>query len=58
MRPVRSVPNQASSQTWMDSYIRPALAELGPDLVLLAHYYMGGEVARGEDHLAAKEAAP
>ena len=46
MRPVRSVPNQASSQTWMDSYIRPALAELGPDLVLLAHYYMGGEVVR------------
>ena len=31
---------------WMDSYIRPAMAELGPDLVLLAHYYMGGEIVK------------
>ena len=31
---------------WMDSYIRPALAELGSDVVLLAHYYMGGEIVK------------
>ncbi|MEE8313564.1 MAG: quinolinate synthase NadA [Myxococcota bacterium] len=31
---------------WMDSYIRPALAEIGSDLVLLAHYYMGGEIVK------------
>lgn len=31
---------------WMDSYMRPALAELGSDLVLLAHYYMGGEIVK------------
>ncbi len=31
---------------WMDRYIRPALAEFGDDLMLLAHYYMGGEVVK------------
>jgi quinolinate synthase len=31
---------------WMDGYIRPALAELGPELMLLAHYYMGGEIVK------------
>ena len=31
---------------WMDRYIEPALAELGDDLVLLAHYYMGGEIVK------------
>jgi quinolinate synthase len=31
---------------WMDSYIRPALSEIGPELVLLAHYYMGGEIVK------------
>jgi quinolinate synthase len=31
---------------WMDAYIEPALAELGPDLMLLAHYYMGGEIVK------------
>jgi quinolinate synthase len=31
---------------WMDSYIRPALAEFGPRLMLLAHYYMGGEIVK------------
>ncbi len=29
---------------WMDAYVEPALADLGPDLMLLAHYYMGGEI--------------
>ncbi len=36
----------ASVLPWMDSYIRPALAEFGDDLMLLAHYYMGGEVVK------------
>ena len=31
---------------WMDSYLEPALAELGDDLLLLAHYYMGGEIVK------------
>lgn len=31
---------------WMDSYLKPALAELGPRLLLLAHYYMGGEIVK------------
>ena len=31
---------------WMDSYIRPALEVLGPQVMLLAHYYMGGEIVK------------
>ena len=31
---------------WMDDYMRPALDALGPELVLLAHYYMGGEIVK------------
>ncbi len=31
---------------WMDAYVEPALEELGPDLMLLAHYYMGGEIVK------------
>jgi len=31
---------------WMDSYIHPALKQLGPELMLLAHYYMGGEIVK------------
>jgi quinolinate synthase len=31
---------------WMDRYIEPARAALGPGLVLLAHYYMGGEIVK------------
>ena len=31
---------------WMDGYIRPALDELGTELSLLAHYYMGGEIVK------------
>ncbi len=31
---------------WMDSYIRPALDALGPQVMLLAHYYMGGEIVK------------
>jgi len=31
---------------WMDSYLEPALRELGSELMLLAHYYMGGEIVK------------
>src|SRR5215468_7049325 len=31
---------------WMDRYILRAQKELGPELVLLAHYYMGGEIVK------------
>jgi quinolinate synthase len=31
---------------WMDTYIRPALDHFGPKLMLLAHYYMGGEIVK------------
>ena len=31
---------------WMDRYIRPALDHFGEDLILLAHYYMGGEIVK------------
>ncbi len=31
---------------WMDRYMEPALAHFGDDLILLAHYYMGGEIVK------------
>jgi quinolinate synthase len=31
---------------WMDGYIEPARDKLGPELILLAHYYMGGEIVK------------
>jgi quinolinate synthase len=31
---------------WMDRYIHPALDHFGPSLMLLAHYYMGGEIVK------------
>ncbi len=31
---------------WMDCYIRPALDVLGSRVMLLAHYYMGGEIVK------------
>src|SRR5882762_7627342 len=31
---------------WMDGYIEPALAALGGRVMLLAHYYMGGEIVK------------
>ena len=31
---------------WMDAYIEPALREFGDGLMLLAHYYMGGEIVK------------
>ena len=31
---------------WMDGYMRPALATLGDQVILLAHYYMGGAIVK------------
>lgn len=31
---------------WMDRYIHPALDHFGPSMMLLAHYYMGGEIVK------------
>src|SRR5687767_5268690 len=31
---------------WMDRYIVPALDHFGQKLMLLAHYYMGGEIVK------------
>jgi quinolinate synthase len=31
---------------WMDRYIEPALDHFGDKLMLLAHYYMGGEIVK------------
>lgn len=31
---------------WMDSYIVPALEHFGDSIMLLAHYYMGGEIVK------------
>jgi quinolinate synthase len=31
---------------WLDSYIKPAIDYFGDSLLLLAHYYMGGEIVK------------
>ncbi|MEZ5064724.1 MAG: quinolinate synthase NadA [bacterium] len=31
---------------WMDRYLEPALAHFGDSIMLLAHYYMGGEIVK------------
>ena len=31
---------------WLDAYIKPALNHFGDSLLLLAHYYMGGEIVK------------
>jgi len=31
---------------WLDSYARPALSHFGDSLLLLAHFYMGGEIVK------------
>jgi len=31
---------------WLDSYIKPAQKHFGESLLLLAHYYMGGEIVK------------
>lgn len=35
---------------WMEKYIKPAQDYFGPELLLLAHYYMGGEIVRMIEH--------
>ncbi|MBW2281059.1 MAG: quinolinate synthase NadA [Deltaproteobacteria bacterium] len=36
----------ASVLPWMDGYLERAIDEIGPELTLLAHYYMGGEIVK------------
>lgn len=36
---------------WMQKYIQPALKYFGDDLLLVAHYYMGGEISKLTEHL-------
>ena len=31
---------------WLDRYVKPALAHFGSDLMLVAHFYMGGEIVK------------
>ncbi|HIL36257.1 MAG TPA: hypothetical protein EYG26_02125, partial [Planctomycetes bacterium] len=31
---------------WLDGYLQPALEHFGDSLLLLAHYYMGGEIVK------------
>ena len=31
---------------WLDSYVKPAQAHFGDSLLLLAHFYMGGEIVK------------
>ncbi|MCB9846734.1 MAG: quinolinate synthase NadA [Phycisphaeraceae bacterium] len=31
---------------WLDSYVRPAIEHFGDSLLLLAHFYMGGEIVK------------
>lgn len=31
---------------WLDSYVVPALKHFGDEIMLLAHYYMGGEIVK------------
>jgi quinolinate synthase len=35
---------------WMEGYIKPAQDYFGPSLLLLAHYYMGGEISKLVEH--------
>lgn len=38
--------NSATILTWMQKYLTPAFKYFGDDLLLVAHYYMGGEIAK------------
>ena len=31
---------------WLDAYVRPAQEHFGESLLLLAHFYMGGEIVK------------
>jgi quinolinate synthase len=41
---------------WMDRYLEPALAHFGERLLLLAHYYMGGEIVKLVEHYGGRVA--
>jgi quinolinate synthase len=41
---------------WLDSYIKPALDHFGDSLLLLAHYYMGGEIVKMVERYGGKVA--
>lgn len=40
----------ATVLAWMDRYIQPARAHFGDSLLLLAHFYMGGEIVKLVEH--------
>jgi quinolinate synthase len=40
----------ATLYAWMDRYVKPAQAHFGPSLLLLAHFYMGGEIVKVIEH--------
>ncbi|MAZ77826.1 MAG: quinolinate synthase NadA [Legionellaceae bacterium] len=48
----QALPNRelATVIPWMEKYIKPAQDYFGPQLMLLAHYYMGGEIVKMIDH--------
>lgn len=48
----RALPNRNLSTIipWMESYIIPAVQHFGDNLLLLAHYYMGGEIVKLVEH--------
>jgi len=41
---------------WMDRYLKPALAHFGDRMLLLAHYYMGGEIVKLVEHYGGRVA--
>jgi quinolinate synthase len=40
----------ATVLAWMDRYVKPAQAHFGDALLLLAHFYMGGEIVKVVEH--------
>ena len=44
----------ASVLPWMEGYLNPALDHFGDKLLLLAHYYMGGEIVKLVEHFGGR----
>jgi quinolinate synthase len=40
----------ATVLAWLDRYVKPAQAHFGDQLLLLAHFYMGGEIVKLVEH--------
>lgn len=40
----------AAVLAWLDQYVKPAQKHFGRELLLLAHFYMGGEIVRLVEH--------